>query len=270
VTYLKDGDYFVLPDMQVPFHDEKAVNALIAHVATRGYDGILCVGDEADLPTPARWNKDTHAEFAQTIETELTKCHDILHGFADALNQDGEPKPFHMMRSNHTARLQNYLTKYAPAMAGTSWNRYERIIGYGETPLLEGRDTALPIEWHNELWHFAKGWCLAHGDESNASPAPAGTAINMAKKTGTSIVCGHTHKLGFQHFHTGAAGKDSQLLYGVEAGHLMRKDADYLKLGYSNWNQGFVQLFIRKGRVYSALVPFQGRSFVADGILTTW
>ena len=191
MSKLPDGDYLVLSDLQCPLHDAAAVRAITQFVAFENFDGILCVGDEADQPEPSRWNKGAAGEFADTFERGLATTYDVLLGFSEALGD----KPFHMMRSNHTDRISVYLSRYAPALSRTSWNNFTRIMGYdNQAPLLDGKTQPLPITWHDEMWEFASGWVLAHGDETSASRVAGSTAMGLARKAGKSVVCGHTHK----------------------------------------------------------------------------
>ena len=118
MSYLADGTYFVAPDIQAPLHDKRTVNAMTDFIGEEGFDGILCVGDEADCSPISRWSRGTKDEFSGTLEAGLTSAYDVLRGLSDALGD----KPFHVVRSNHTnARLQNYLGQYAPALAEVSF-----------------------------------------------------------------------------------------------------------------------------------------------------
>lgn len=49
--YLKDGDYIVVPDLQIPSHDQRAVTALCQFITDYEPTGVLNVGDEADSPS---------------------------------------------------------------------------------------------------------------------------------------------------------------------------------------------------------------------------
>lgn len=264
---LADGNYLVLSDLQAPFHDKRAVQALTRFTSEYEFDGILCVGDEADQPEPSRWNKGSAAEFADTFEDGLQQTYDVLHGFRVALG----PKPFHMMRSNHTDRINIYLSRYAPALAQTSWNRFERIMGYDSTPLLEGRDESLNITFHQNVYEFAPGWVLAHGDETTGVRSSGGTALSLAKKFGQSVIAGHTHKLAKQHAHLSSGGRINQYLWGYEVGHLMdMSQAGYLKGGHGNWQSGFCMLYIRDGQAHPVLVPIENDRFLVEGVTVKW
>lgn len=255
-----DGTYLVLPDMQIPYHDRTAVSKVLDFANWLKPDGILCVGDEADAPEVSRWHRGLEGEYRGTFESGLRKTYDVLHSFSQVA-------PMHLMRSNHTStRIQNYLAKYAPALAGTSWNDYPRIMGFGQEPLLEGRTQPLDVTWYPAIWEFAPGWALAHGDEGGMSRIPGSTAMNLAKKIGVSVVCGHTHRAGLQHHTYGFAGRVGNVLYGLEVGNLMDiRKASYLKTGGGDWQQAFAVLSIVDRKVYPELVMFHGGNFIYQG-----
>jgi len=247
----------VLSDIQAPSHDGRAISALQEFVADFEPDEIYCVGDEADSPEPSRWNKGRAGEYARTLQSGLDKTANIMQGFKEALGD----KPFHVMRSNHGDRISNYIDRYAPALASLRELEYERLLRYDEND----------IKFHDRIWSFAPGWALAHGAEGNLIQTSGGTALSLAKRIGLSVVCGHTHRQGIQHSHTGYNGRVNQRLFGVEVGHLMDLNkADYLKTGGANWQQGFGILYIRRTNVTPVTVPIVGRSFTVEGETYAW
>lgn len=248
----------VLSDMQIPLHDARALTAIEQFTRDWAPDELYCVGDEADAWEISRWEKNSAKEYAGTFQTSLDKTTEIMGRFKDAIGD----KPFHVMRSNHgETRLKSYLKKWAPALDSLRELKYERLLGYDE----------LGITYHNQIWQFAPGWALAHGDEGSAVQTPGGTAMGLAKRIGLSVVCGHTHKAGIQHYHQGYGGKITKALYGVEIGHTMdMQKAKYLPSGYGNWQQAFSVLYIRQGNVTPVIVPINGRSFTVEGQLYKW
>ena len=276
--YLKDGDYIVVPDLQCPSHDQRALDALCKFIADYRPDGILNVGDEMDSPEPARWNKGMAGEYMATFWTNALVTNKVMCQLDDALRmgRDDVDDPVydlehHVMRSNHGDRLQNYVNKYAPALTGPmSPLTIPQILGYDCVPVMYDA-LPLPVVYHAEMWEFAPGWVLAHGDEGSLIRTAGGTALNIAKRTGTSIVCGHTHRAGVQHHTTGLNGKDTQRLVGLEVGHLMdMSKAGYLKGGHANWQQALAILHIRKRKVTPNLVLFSGKSFTVEGQTYAW
>ena len=248
----------VLSDMQIPYHDRRSVDAVMQFVEDYEPDQLFCVGDEADSPEPSRWTKGTAGEYAGTLQKGLDKTAEIMKGFKEAIGD----KPFHVMRSNHGDRIQHYVQRYAPALSSLRELEYTKLLNYTENE----------ITYHDEIWSFSPGWAMAHGDEGNLIKTAGGTAMSLARKTGTSIVCGHTHRLGLQHEHSGFNGKIQNRLYGIEVGHLMDlSKAGYLKTGGANWQQGFAILYRdSRNRIYPTVVPITDKKFVVEGEVYEW
>ena len=246
----------VLSDLQVPLHDREAIKKVVKFVKDYEPDELFCVGDEADCLAPARWSKGYAAEHSN-LQRDLDETTKIMGQFKGVLGD----KPFHLMRSNHGDRIQRYVEKYAPAFSTLRDLKYEKLLGYRE----------LDITYHNKLWNFAPGWIMGHGDEGTSSRYAGGTALALAKKTGMSVVCGHTHKQGLLHHHTAYNSKLTSQLFGFEVGNLMDlKQATYLKGGSSNWQSGFGLLYIDRGKVTPVPVPVIGNSFTVEGETYRW
>lgn len=248
----------ILSDLQVPDEDEKAV-AVVAEFAKRWRPNqILCVGDEFDSPETARWNKGYALEYAGTLDENRIRTMRVL-----GLFRDGSLRkvPFHLSRSNHGDRIRKYLERYAPALVGLPELEYERLLHFDD----------LGITYHTQPYEWAPGWVLVHGDEGSMIKSAGGTALNLAKRFGKSVVCGHTHRLGVQHDHDGYDGKITRHLFGVEVGHLMdMKKASYLKAGHGNWQQGFAIAYTEGRRTHVQTVPITNRSFVVEGKEYRW
>jgi predicted phosphodiesterase len=218
--------WVVISDLQVPDHDQKAVDLVARFIQDTDPDGLLCVGDEADQPEPSRWNRQMAGEYAGTLQKGLDRTHQVLAQLREAVGD----KPFHLMRSNHTQRIDTYIKRYAPALSSLRDIEYTKLVGLDE----------LSITWHTRPFTFTPGFVLAHGDEGSLSRIAGSTAMGLARKWGYSVVCGHTHRLGLQHDHRTLNGRITRYLWGMEVGCLMdMRKADYLGPGMSaNWTQG--------------------------------
>lgn len=229
----------VVSDLQVPYHNQKAVNSVCEFIADWQPDVLLNVGDDTDSPEPSRWNRGMAGEYAGTLQKNLDATHDVHRQFRDALGD----KPYHVMRSNHGDRVETYARRYAPALSSLTSLFIENLLRYDE----------LDITYHRRLFEFHPGWVLAHGDEGGLVQTPGSTAMGLVRRLGKSVICGHTHKLGMQHETRGMLGKP-QFLFGVEVGHLMdMSKASYLKTGTANWSSGFVTLHIDGKDVYPTM-----------------
>lgn len=247
----------VISDLQIPYHDRKFTAALQEFVEDYQPDELFCVGDELDAPEPSRWTKGTAGEFAGTLQKGIDLTHQVMGGFREALGD----KPFHVQRSNHTDRIENYVDRYAPALSSLRDLEYQTLLGY---------DT-LDIKYHESIYNFAPGWAMAHGDEGSLSRIAGSTALSLARRTGLSIVCGHTHRLGIQHENTAVNGKVTGRLFGMEVGHMMElSKAGYLKSGGANWQAGFGILYVDGKTVTPSLVPMINNSFIVEGAKYSW
>jgi UDP-2,3-diacylglucosamine pyrophosphatase LpxH len=228
----------VLSDLQIPYQKNTIVQATLDFITDYKPDELWCVGDELDAPEPSRWNKGMAGEYADTLQDSIDLTHDIMAEYKKALGK----KPFYIQRSNHTDRIDTYMRKYAPAFMSLKSLEIETLLGYDK----------LGVTYLHKMHELLPGWVMAHGDEGALNRAPGATALNLAKRLGKSVVCGHTHRVGLQHETTGFYGK-TQTLYGLEVGHMMdMKQASYLTSGSANWQTG-IGILVQSG---TTVTPF--------------
>ncbi|NDC49058.1 MAG: metallophosphoesterase [Micrococcales bacterium] len=244
----------IISDWQIPYHHPGATQALLTFIRKIKPDALACVGDEADLPMVSRWTDGSRGEYSTRIQNDLDATHEILKAFRAAL---GEDKPFHLVRSNHTDRLERYIERKAPAIASLRGLTYPELIRIKE----------LNITWHPKMAEIAPNVLLAHGDEGNISKVSGMTALKLMEMTGKSIVCGHTHRQGLVWSSKGFNGR-VESRFGMEVGHLMRmSQAGYLKpRGAANWQLGFGMLEISGKFVSPSVIPMRSDgSFIWSG-----
>ncbi|MEO6086935.1 MAG: metallophosphoesterase [Umezawaea sp.] len=246
--------YVVISDTQMPYEDRKALKAVIRFIGEYQPDEVVQIGDLMDYPQPARWSKDSAAEYEGSV------FEDSVHAkrcFFEPLRKvyDG---PVGIIEGNHDLRPRTYLSKYAPALAGTSVFNFEILLDFDAFGV-----TKLP-DWYE----FAPKWVMTHGHLGNISLSriAGNTALNAAKKLGVSVVMGHTHRVGKGSHSVGYDGKILQTLTGVEVGNLMNmKAAGYLKGGAANWQQGIGIVHVDGAHVHAEAVSINGRKFTVDG-----
>ena len=222
----------VLSDLQIPYQNNAVVQTTLDFIQYYKPDELWCVGDELDAPEPSRWNKGMAGEYAETLQESIDLTHQIMRNYRAALGK----KPFYIQRSNHTDRIDTYMRKYAPAFMSLKSLEIEQLLGYDK----------LGVTYLHKMHELMPGWVMAHGDEGALNRAPGATALNLAKRLGKSVVCGHTHRVGLQHETTGFYGK-THTLYGLEVGHMMDiKQASYLTSGSANWQTG-IGILVQNG-----------------------
>jgi hypothetical protein len=182
----------------------------------------------------------------------------LLKEFRSAI---GRSKPFQISRSNHTARIERYIAKFAPGFSCIDSIKIENLLGYN--------DKDINVKYNRSLTEVAKGVLLGHGDEGRLYSQAGATALGLALRTGKSVVCGHTHRAGLMHQSFGYSAKLSKV-FGMEVGHLCDLSSPGMKYtkGYANWQAGFGILYEQNGQVKPELVTFnKDGSFIAEGEL---
>jgi hypothetical protein len=219
---------------------------------------LLCVGDELDCQTISTYARGTALEFEGSLQRNIIGLKGLLKEFRSAI---GRSKPFQISRSNHTARIERYIAKFAPGFSCIDSIKIENLLGYN--------DKDINVKYNRSLTEVAKGVLLGHGDEGRLYSQAGATALGLALRTGKSVVCGHTHRAGLMHQSFGYSAKLSKV-FGMEVGHLCDLSSPGMKYtkGYANWQAGFGILYEQNGQVKPELVTFnKDGSFIAEGEL---
>jgi hypothetical protein len=237
----------IISDLQVPYHDQKAVKNVAKFIKRFKPDRVASVGDEIDLPQLSRWERGLAGEFAGTLDRDRRITQEVLY---DLQITD-------ISRSNHSDRLFNSIKTRLPALGALPELQFENWLGL----------TDLGIKYWRDPMPIAKNWIILHGDEGTTSNKGGLTALGLATRHGKSVVCGHTHRAGISGLTMASGGVLGGILWGFEVGNLMNfKDAKYLKGGSGNWQQGFGIIYEHKGRVSPVFVPIErDGSFVVEG-----
>jgi hypothetical protein len=236
----------VISDLQVPYHDERAVRNVASFIKRFKPDQVITIGDEIDLPQISRFTEGTPGWFEQSLGADRDATVEILW---DLQVTD-------MIRSNHTDRLYNVIMKKIPAFLALPELKFEKFMKLDE----------LGIKFHRKPLEFAPDWIAIHGDEGSVKPTPGLTALDAARKHGKSVVCGHTHRAGQSAFTEASGGVLGRVLRGVEVGNLMQfSKAGYMK-GTGNWQQAFAVFYVDKKAVTNTIVHIEkDGSFVFEG-----
>lgn len=238
-------------DLQVPYHDVEATKAVAKFIQWYQPETVVSCGDEMDMQTISKWSKGTELEFERSIGSNRDLTKRVLYDLTVE----------HMMRSNHTDRLFNTIMMRAPGLLGLPELELENFLGLRE----------LGIKYHKDPYQLAPGWLLMHGDEGNIQPTSGATALGLAKRSGMSVVCGHTHRMGLTHQTQTYRGGKPRTIWGMELGNLMdNRNAMYIKAGLFTWQQGFGILHVDGNTVIPQIVPIINRSFTVEGKIFKW
>jgi len=241
------------PDAQVPYHFKPAARAFNNFLRAVQPDMLASVGDEVDFPQISRWTRGLLGEYQGDLQKHVNEGVAYLRALREAFGE-GE---FHVTRSNHMDRPLKYLRNHAPGMAELDALQVENLLHFEE----------LGITYHTKPYELAPGWMLVHGDEGGQSREGGRTALNLAKKFGKSVVCGHTHRAGLIPDVRSVNGRPTQVVWGMEVGNFMdQRKAGYLGGGSANWQMACGLLYVDGSKVTPHLIPLRvDGSFVVNG-----
>lgn len=251
---MSNDNVLFFPDLQILHHDPVFVDAMIDFVADYQPGQIIFIGDTVDCTAPARWNKGSAEEFSGTLQGEFDQWAEYARRIR--VHYDGR---IYVHYGNHEERINKYIANYAPALVSL------RSLGLRELMQLD----ELGIEEAGPFYEFAPGWLSTHGHLGGKLSSISGnTALGIAKETGKSVICGHTHRLAIT---SRSIGYNGQLttLHGVEVGHGMDETkAGYMSGGVMNWQKGFACGTIIPGGFQPEIVKANSDStFYKDGKL---
>jgi predicted phosphodiesterase len=224
----------VIPDLQIPLHDEHVVRNVIKFAKSFKADQTVTLGDEMDMTELGRWSEGKAEWFAQTLDDNRNMTVEILWELAVT----------DVIRSNHTDRLYNQISSKIPALGSLPELRFEKFLKFDE----------LGIKFHRDEMNIAPGWVAVHGDHTPIKPQGGLSALEGARRRGKNVISGHTHRAGRSSFTEASGGRVGRILHGVEAGHLMDfKQAGYVK-GVANWQQAFAIMYVKGKNVQVDLI----------------
>jgi len=209
--------FLVIPDMHVPYHDQQAVDAMLACAQDFKPDIVVQIGDLMDFTSISVFNKDPRT--TETLAYELEMGKDILAQISKALPDADK----HYIQGNHEDRWQRHLIK----------NSGEFLELFGDTGFTEYMNLqAIGFTFH-EYDYVYRGFQFVHGDYVRKFAGY--TAKAMHEKSRSQGAMGHTHRQGvFSHTY-----RDGIPMTFMETGHLFSmQSVEYIK-GFPNWQKGF-------------------------------
>ena len=125
----------VISDLQIPFEDRKAVDAVAEFIEDYKPDSVISVGDESDLAPLSRYSLGTRGMYEGNLGAERDRVVDVL----------GMLKVQHITRSNHLDRWFAALSR-VPAFETVPEMRLETFYKFEQ----------LGVTYHKDPWAPAK------------------------------------------------------------------------------------------------------------------
>lgn len=223
------NDYAVVgSDFHFGCHDQKAIDIFLETIFQLKPKTIILNGDTMDFLAISKYPKDLKHNWSLQSERE------DYHAFLDELIGVSNGATIYETHSNHSGQS-----------VGGRWRRYlaDRI---GELACLPEITDTLSYEnvfmgdYKDKIQHVdfvdLNGLIVTHGTTVRANGGAS--CLGEINKWGSSIMHGHTHRIGSSCKRIPAMGhKKEQQLIGIEGGCLCSLDALYATA--ANWQQGF-------------------------------
>jgi len=220
-SILVEKDYMkvaMIPDMHMPYHDEKAVMAILNVVSDWQPDLLVQMGDLLDFYQISQFSRDPRS---------ITMLGDDLYEAGQMLGKFRQAAPnadIHWIKGNHENRWDRHLVK----------NSAEFYALFEENSFLRYMDIAEHNVQFHEYDYVHRGFQFTHGDIVRKFAGYA--AKEMHTRSNMNGAMGHTHRMGmFRHTY-----REEKAFTFMECGHLYDiKHAGYIN-GTPNWQQGAV------------------------------
>jgi len=211
----------VLPDMHVPFQDNKAIKLALKVVSYLKLDRIIQLGDFQDFYSISRFDKDPNR--IDSMQEELDTGFEIWKKIKKA----GKKAKLEYTEGNHEFRLRRYLWRH-PELHSLKALKLENVLRVKE----------LGIKFYrtDDICYINRNLIVTHGakdDGCKLAQYSGYSAKNTLERIGIPGISGHSHRLA-AHYKTDF--NDTKEWY--EAGCLCQLNPEYVKK--PNWQQGFV------------------------------
>ena len=232
-TWVEEKEIFTLPigikkmgfisDLQVPFHDPKAIDICFEHLTKEGIDTLFVNGDLVDFYGLSDFQKDPRVrKFDEEHEIILEMLGYIRKSFPDLII-------YYNLDANHEFRYERYMRTKAPELLGLKLFEIEDILKLNEFGIKPIKNID-----HVKFGHLP----IIHGDTTfrrGSGVSPAKTLFDRVKQ---SAIASHVHRTSE---FTTKNQFDNEIFTCWTTGHLMHPNVEYCK-HVDQYNQGFAIL----------------------------
>lgn len=250
---MKIEKWIIIPDLQIPYEDTKALSVVEKYMAAHRWDGLLYIGDFLDFDSISSFNigKPGLTE-GKRLSYDFQVANKLLDRHQKIIRSKNPKAKFVLLEGNHEERVKRFLEAH-PQLHGlldvpTLLNLYKRKIEWIES-------------WSKGLVYKIGKASFTHGLYTNKYHA-----AKMLDAEAASIFYGHTHDM----MCIPRSRRDkADLQVGQSLGCLCQMEQSYMKGKPSNWQLGFGVFYFLPDGTYSYYTPriINYRFVAPDGVL---
>jgi hypothetical protein len=209
----------LIGDLQVPFHDPKAIDCCFNYLLQQGIDSLLINGDLVDFMDISDYEKDPRKrDFEGEYDTTIAMLIFIKQVFP-------EIPIYYNLSANHEYRWERYMRKKAPELLGLKLFEIEDLLKLDD----------IGIKYFKNIDHIKVGKLpVIHGDTVFSRGSGVYPARTLWLRTKVSTLANHVHRTSS---YTDKNFK-GEMMTCWTVGMLAHPNMDYCK-HTDSYNQGF-------------------------------
>lgn len=229
----------VIPDLQVPYHDKRSLDAVEQYMADERWDEYVNLGDFLDLDMISTYSKgQIRLNEGKRISEVYRKGNEILDRHQAIIRAKNPKAKFNLLEGNHDFRMERYIDEHPET---------EGMLEIENGLCLEKRNMRyVKCYSKGELLKLGKAY-FHHGLSTTTSHAK-----KMVEHFGVNIFYGHTHDV---QMHSKVQWGKDKTLVGQSLGCLCDYEQDYIKQNPTNWQHAFGIFYFMPNGEFTYYVP---------------
>lgn len=232
---MKINKVLVLPDLQVPFHDKRALQLVLNYARTKKWDEVIIIGDFMDI-----YSLSGHSDGKPGVLENHRIFKEYAYGneVLDQIQEATKGAKYTYLEGNHEHRVCRYLERF-PQLEGMI--EPENILEFGRRKIRYIR-----CYCKGDVYNIGNAY-FHHGLYTNEHHAK-----KMVSRFGVNIFYGHTHDV--MSYSMVQRGKDRTLV-GQSLGALCNMNQSYIKGNPTNWQLAFGIFYFLPNGFFTYYVP---------------
>jgi predicted phosphodiesterase len=239
----------VLPDIHAPYHDAKAIGAILHYASTQHVDELVQLGDYVDADAVNGHDEGKRrTQEGRRLKDEYDVANELLDQITDAVRVKNSGAKLVMLKGNHEWRVDRWVDRH-PEVEG--------LVEVEHALRLSQRG----VKWvesypHGELHQMGKLYA-AHGAYTNKYHS-----TKHLDEYGINLIYGHVHSI--QLSSKPVFGLSHKTVEAISIGCLCNYDLPYIQGRPTKWQHAFAEVHVWGDGSFNVLpVRIHGGEFVA-------
>jgi len=229
----------VIPDLQIPYHDKRALSVVEKYMADETWDEWLQIGDLLDLDQFSRFNRDSPRKIeGRRLKRDYEIANEILDRHQAVVRENNPDAKFTLIAGNHELRAEKFVDKFP---------QLEDVFCIERDLKLKERGMKYVRSYPKGEVHKIGKAHFHHGLYTGPNHAK-----KMVDSFGLNVFYGHMNDTNL--FCKPMWGNDRTLM-AQSLGCLCKRDMDFIGLNPKNWQLAFGVFYFMPNGDFTHYVP---------------